>query len=307
MKEKKQEIGIVVPTYNGGEVWRKAANSLKAQRADFDKILIIDSGSSDDTVQIAKEAGFDVVNIQSSEFNHGVTRNLGVHLINCDIVFFLTQDVIPEEKAIKTLSQVFNDSTIAVAYGRQLPHDYANPLARHARLFNYKCDGYVYGIEDSSKHGIKTAFTSNSFAAYRIDYFKEVGEFPTNTIFGEDMFFTAKAILAGYKVAYIPDAIVRHSHNYSPVQEFRRYFDTGVFHCKESWLRKSFGGAESEGLRFVISEFSFLWKNKNLFWIPIALINNFFKILGYKLGVNYQKLPFVMVKCFSMHKKYWNQ
>jgi rhamnosyltransferase len=307
MNEKKQNIGIIVPTYNGGEVWRKVANSLQSQQSDFDKILIIDSGSSDNTVQIAKEAGFDVVNIQSSEFNHGATRNFGVHLINCDIVFFLTQDAIPEENAIKILSQVFKNSTIAVAYGCQLPHDNANPLAKHARLFNYKSDSYVYGIEDSRMHGIKTAFASNSFAAYRIDYFKQLGEFPTNIILSEDMFFTAKAILAGYKVAYISDAIVKHSHNYSPVQEFKRYFDIGVFHCKESWLKESFGGAESEGLRFIISELSFLWKNKNLLWMPIAVINDSFKILGYKLGVNYKKLPFTIVKYFSMHKKYWKQ
>jgi rhamnosyltransferase len=138
MNAKKQKIGVIVPTCNGGEVWRKAANALKAQRADFDEILIIDSESSDATVQIAKESGFDVVTIQSAEFNHGATRNFGVHLINCDIVFFFTQDAIPETNAIKTLAQVFNNSAIVVAYGRQLPHDDANPLAKHARIFNYK-------------------------------------------------------------------------------------------------------------------------------------------------------------------------
>lgn len=305
--EKKTKTGIVIPTYNGGEIWINAANSLKAQRADFDKILIIDSGSSDNTVQIAKDAGFDVVSIQSSEFNHGATRNLGMRLINCDIVFLLTQDAILEENAIKTLSQVFNDSNIAVAYGRQLPHDNANPLAKHARLFNYKSNSYIYGIEDIRKHGIKTAFTSNSFAAYRTEYFEKVGGFPEKTIFGEDMFFTAKAILSGYKIAYVADAIVKHSHNYSPVQEFRRYFDTGVFHQKESWIKSSFGKAESEGIRLVISELCFLWNNKKMFWIPIALINDFFKISGYKIGANYQKLPFSIVKWISMNKQYWNQ
>jgi rhamnosyltransferase len=308
MNEKKCKTGVIIPTYNGGEVWQEVVNSLKMQRADFDKILVIDSGSSDNTVQIAKEANFNVISIQPSEFNHGATRNLGVNLINCDLVFFFTQDAIPAENAILTLSQAFiNDSAIAIAYGRQLPHDNANPLAKHARLFNYKSDSYIYGMEDSHEHGIKTVFTSNSFAAYRIDYFRKVGEFSTNTILSEDMLFTAKALLAGYKAAYISNAIVKHSHNYSPVQEFRRYFDIGIFHCKESWIRESFGEAESEGLRFVIDELLFLWKNKKLLWMPIALTNDFFKILGYKFGVNYQKLPHFLLKCFSMHKTYWDQ
>jgi rhamnosyltransferase len=307
MNEKKQKTGIVVPTYNGGEVWLKVVNSLKAQRADFDKILIIDSGSTDGTVQIAKDAGFDVISIQFSAFNHGATRNLGIHLINCDIVFLFTQDAIPEKNAIKTLSQAFNDSAIAVAYGRQLPHDNANPVARHARLFNYKSNSHIYGIEDIRKHGIKTAFTSNSFAAYRTEYFKKIGEFSEKTILSEDMFFSAKAILLGYKVAYIAGAIVKHSHNYSPIQEFRRYFDIGIFHSQEPWIRNSFGNAESEGIRFIVSELCFLWKNRKIFWIPIALINDFFKISGYKFGLNYQKLPFPIIKRFSMNKKYWNQ
>ncbi|VCW13919.1 hypothetical protein BANRA_01245 [Escherichia coli] len=43
------------------------------------------------------------------------------------------------------------------------------------------------------------------------------------------MYYTAKAILAGYKVAYVADAVVKHSHNYSPIDEFKRYFDIGVF------------------------------------------------------------------------------
>ena len=89
--------------------------------------------------------------------------------------------------------------------------------------------------------GLKTVFMSNSFSAYR--------------------FYTAKAILAGYKVAYVSNAIVRHSHNYTAIEEFKRYFDIGVFHCKESWIREKIGGAGGEGKKFIISELIFLLKN----------------------------------------------
>jgi rhamnosyltransferase len=307
MNGKERKTGVVIPICNGGEVWRKAAGSLKSQRADFDRILIIDSGSSDDTVRIAEEAGFDVVSIPSSEFNHGATRNLGVRLINCDIVCFLTHDAIPEDNAIRTLLQAFNDPAVAVAYGRQLPHDDANPLAEHARWFNYKSNSYVYGIADRHKHGIKTVFVSNSFAAYRIASFRKTGGFPDKIILGEDMFFAAKAILSGYKVAYVADAVVKHSHNYSPIREFKRYFDTGVFHRQESWIGDSFGKARHEGLRFMISELHFLWRNKKFFRLPVALINGLFKISGYTLGLHYRKLPFPVVTCFSMYKTYWDQ
>ena len=56
-------------------------------------------------------------------------------------------------------------------------------------------------------------------------------------------------ILAGYKVAYCAEATVRHSHNYTPWEEFRRYFDTGVFHACEPWIQQQLGGASGEGLQ----------------------------------------------------------
>ncbi|WP_159333845.1 glycosyltransferase family 2 protein, partial [Klebsiella pneumoniae] len=106
----------------------------------------------------------------------------------------------------------------------------ANPLAQHARAFNYPDKGYIASKSSIPKMGLKTAFMSNSFSAYRLSVFKKIGGFPSNTILCEDMFYTAKAILAGYKVAYVPEAKVHHSHNYSPSEEFKRYFDIGVFH-----------------------------------------------------------------------------
>ena len=65
-------------------------------------------------------------------------------------------------------------------------------------------------------------------------------------------------LLKGYKVAYSADAAVLHSHNYSMKQEFKRYFDLGVFLEKEHWILDTFGKAEGEGLRFVRSELAYL-------------------------------------------------
>jgi rhamnosyltransferase len=75
------------------------------------------------------------------------------------------------------------------------------------------------------------------------------------------MSVAARLLMAGKRVAYVAEACVHHSHNYSLVQEFRRYFDTGVFHARSPWLLQEFGTANSEGLRFVRSEISFLMPN----------------------------------------------
>lgn len=296
---------IAIPTYNGGELWQHVAEKLSELGSD--NVYVIDSGSKDSTLSIANSKGFRTLSIESKDFNHGGTRNLAVknNTDNADVVIFLTQDAIPQPGFLKKILSAFNDPKVACAYGRQLPHTDANPLAKHARDFNYRSTSYVSDLSSKENMGLKAVFMSNSFSAYRLSVFEQIGGFPSNTILCEDMYFTAKAVLAGYKVSYVADAEVRHSHNYNSVEEFKRYFDIGVFHHDEPWIRESFGGAGGEGKKFIISEFNYLIKHAPL-WIPMACINNFAKIIGYKLGQNYSRLSPKWRKKLSMHTRYWD-
>ncbi|HBQ8757378.1 TPA: glycosyltransferase family 2 protein [Klebsiella quasipneumoniae] len=300
-------VYIAIPTYNGGEIWKTAAENIKKNTPEKTFVYVIDSGSEDDTLKTAEKNGFFIHKIKSTEFNHGGTRNTAVNLFEneFDLVIFLTQDAIPEPFFVEKITEVFKDQTISCAYGRQLPHDNANPIAQHARHFNYPNVSHISSFDDISTMGIKAAFTSNSFSAYRVSTFKELGGFPKNTILSEDMFFAAKSILAGYKIAYVANSQVKHSHNYSPLEEFKRYFDIGVFHSSEPWIRESFGGTGGEGRRYVLSEFKYLFEKKPSL-IPRSVLHNLAKISGYKMGLNYKKIPYGWVKRCSMHKRYWN-
>lgn len=298
---------IAIPVYNGGNIWSQAAEKIREYIPEGTLVQVVDSGSKDESVLIADKYGFNILRIKSSEFNHGGTRNLLVdlHKNDYDIAIFLTQDAIPEPGFFEKIIQIFTDLSVSCAYGRQLPHIDANPISKHARYFNYPKESYIASNADISMLGLKTVFVSNSFCAYRISTFIELGGFPDNTILSEDMYFAAKSIIAGYNVAYVSDAIVRHSHNYSVLDEFKRYFDIGVFHASEAWIRKDFGGAGGEGKKFLLSEFKYLAKTKPSY-LPVAGIHNFAKILGYKLGQNYKKMPISFVKKFSMHRRFWN-
>lgn len=298
---------IAIPTFNGSDVWKQAARNIKKYSPNGILVQIIDSGSKDETVEVALSNGFKVYSINPADFNHGGTRNLAVelHKDEYDIVIFLTQDAIPEPDFYEKIVNVFNNPLVSCAYGRQLPHYNANPISQHARYFNYPRSSYISSKADISRLGLKTVFTSNSFAAYRISTFIELGGFPDSTILSEDMFFAAKSIMTGYSVAYVSDAIVRHSHNYSTLEEFKRYFDIGVFQTDEPWIKQNFGGAGGEGKKFLVSEIRYLLKN-NPIYIPVSAIHNFAKILGYKLGQNYKKIPVSVIKTFSMHRRFWN-
>jgi rhamnosyltransferase len=299
------KLGVLIPTLNAGEQWAELLKSIDEQSVTIERKIIIDSGSGDDTVKIALEHGFEVASIQKHEFNHGRVRQQMADMAGTDICIFLTQDAILADKdSLKNLVAAFADEQVGLAYGRQLPHKNAKPLEIHARLFNYPPNSGVRTFADKDDMGFKVFFCSNSFASYRTSALVKAGGFPSESIMGEDALVSARMLLDGYKIAYVADATVYHSHSYSFAEEFRRYFDTRVFHEQNGWLIQSYGKPTGEGLRFIRSELKYVLKN-DLKSVPKVFSSVFGKWTGYTLGSYYKKMPVSLVKKLSMHRSYW--
>ncbi|MCD9567302.1 glycosyltransferase [Pseudomonas protegens] len=299
-------VACVIPTYNGCQDLARLLDSLEIQSAPFDT-LIVDSSSSDGTYELALARCANVLRIDSRDFNHGGTRQLMVERnADYDLYVFMTQDAYLEDaESLARIVAPFADPQVGAVCGRQLPHLDASPLASHARLFNYPPTSQVKSLADVPALGIKTAFMSNSFSAYRREALMQVGGFPNHVILSEDMYVGAKMLLAGWKVAYEGSACCRHSHNYSLKEEFRRYFDIGVFHAREPWIRQAFGGAGGEGLRYVQSELRFLGPGRLGQW-PGSLLRNAVKLFAYKLSQQERYLPLGLKRKLGMYKRYWD-
>ena len=299
------KIVIVVPTLNPGDAWKEWVSAVKLQSMSVD-VVVVDSSSDDLTCDIAEESGFHVVRINREVFNHGGTRQSVVEqLKDCDVVIFLTQDAILfGVDSLQNIIKPFVDENVAAVCGRQLPNKNATAIAAHARLYNYPKQSNTRDISDKKDMGLKAAFLSNSYAAYRVSALNAVGGFPGDVIFGEDMCVAAKLLLANLKISYAADASVFHSHNYTMVQEFKRYFDMGVFHASQPWIRRELGSAESEGRKFILSEMAYLIKHE--FWmIPEAFMRATVKYLGFRLGRIERKLPLTFKVACSMNKGYF--
>ena len=301
------KLVLLVPVCNPGPRWHDFLQALQAQNLQPQLGVVIDSASNDGAPAAAKAAGLVVQRIDRAAFNHGTTRQLAVDQFaaDADVVVFLTQDaVLADPMALQYLVAALDDPQVGAAYGRQMPHPNATPVAAHARLFNYPTTSHHRRWADVPEFGIKTCFLSNSFAAYRVKAMREAGGFPTQVILGEDMHLAARLLKAGHAIRYQAQAIVYHSHNYSMLAEFRRYFDTGVFHAKHPWLLQDFGGAGREGLQFVRSEMLYMLKHAP--WLlPEVACRTALKALGYRLGRGHESLSKRMCSRFSMHKGYW--
>jgi rhamnosyltransferase len=305
-KENKFKVSLLIPTYNAGDKWERTLKSINDQQFPFYQKIIVDSGSKDNTVNLAKAYGFNVIIIPQEEFNHGSTRQMLVEkAAGADIALFLTQDaILAGDNSVANLILAFNDSLIALAYGRQLPHEHAQPLEEHARLYNYPEKSQERSINDKGRLGFKTIFCSNSFAAYRVSALSQAGGFPLNSIMGEDTITAAKLLGLNYKIAYVAEATVRHSHNYTFKEEFKRFFDTRVFHEQNKWLVQQFGGPAGEGKKYVVSELKFILKH-----YPTKVFKIFSSVMGKWLGYNagrfYARIPMRVLKKMSMHASYW--
>lgn len=286
----------------------KLIAGIRSQTLQVDELLVIDSCSTDDTVGIFKNAGAKVRVIPRASFDHGRTRQLAVDMEpEADFIIFLTQDVIIESADVfEKLLATFSDKQVGAAYGRQMPSPDATPISIHARLYNYSSENSIKSINDVRQIGIKTAFLSDSFSVYRRFALMSVGGFPSNIVFGEDTYVAAKLILNNWKIAYCAEAQVYHSHNLSVAEEFRRYFDIGVFHSCEKWYIDSLGKAEGEGKTFVISELDYLMK-KAPWLIPSAVLRTMLKLIGYNLGKLEHSIPIRVKKHLSKNKGYWKK
>lgn len=303
------KIALFIPTYNAilscGQQFVQLLTII--QHSCLNQVLIIDSSSLDNTTQVVSSFGFDLQIIKKESFDHSATRQKACEILrqNNDIIIAMTQDVLLNSSdAINNLIQpLLENDRIAAVYGRQLPHTNADLFAQHLRRFNYPDKSHIRTYNDRYIYGIKCAFASNAFAAYRTQAIYKVGGFSERLILGEDMYMFAKLLENKYSVAYVANAVCYHSHNYSIKDDFKRYFDIGVFHRTEGWILTDFGYPNKQGIKYAISELKFLGYRVWL-W-PKSFIKLLAKYVGYKLGYHFDIIGVILCRKFSFNRGFW--
>jgi len=277
-------ISVIIPTLNAGASIGELLSKLLSQTMPPFEIIVIDSSSGDPTVNIADGMGAKTIVIPQSAFNHGGTRNRAAKEAKGDILIFMTQDALPcDTILIEKLTGPLRDPPVAAAFGRHIPYQNASLLEAFARGFNYPEQGSIKGINDVKAYGIKTFFFSNACSAIKKDTFLKVGLFPEGIPSNEDMLLAAKLIINGHKIAYVPDAKVIHSHNYSLLKQFGRYYNIGSSLRKNGWVLQ-YARPEEEGARFMKEQVLFVIKRKKYILLPYIFLETFAKYAGFRLG-----------------------
>ena len=302
-------ISVVIPTRNGGDGLRACLDALAAQRVpDGLELVVVDSGSTDGSAELARERGAQVHEIDPREFDHGGTRNLGARLATGDTLVFLSQDAQPEHPDwLATLvAPLAADPELAGVYGRQLPQAGAKPPERFFLDFLYGPEPRVQRVNGPEEISMETVLFSNVNAAIRRSVWEEF-PFAEDLIMSEDQDWCRRVLLAGRAVAYEPHAAVRHSHPYTVRDAFRRFFDSGVS-AERAYLageRPSSRVLRSAAVRYARGELGWLLRTGHAHWIPYAAIYELAKLAGLALGTRHRRLPLWLKLRCTMSPGYW--
>jgi rhamnosyltransferase len=194
----------------------------------------------------------------------------------------LSTDVFIRSRSwLRTLLKSFADPLVAGVYGRQVPKEDATPMERFFIEHTYPLERKVQHLKPGER--IRDFFFSNTNSAIRRDVWRKI-PLP-EMLKSEDQEWAKRAILAGYKIIYDPEAVVHHSHHYTLKQVFKEYFDSGAtlpFVYDDSRIE-----AESfltKGLKFEHDEIKYFMRNGYAKNLPYAFAYDFFKFVGYSLG-----------------------
>jgi rhamnosyltransferase len=233
-------VTLFIPTCNAGPEFPEILGRMQDQRLDRSvEVLIVDSGSTDGTVEFLRRQPVRLIEIPNSQFNHGLTRNLGIREALGDIVVLTVQDARPfDELWMQRLVDAVADPQVAGAYGRQIPRHDANPFVRD-RLEGWMAAHTTPRVQSVTSpeefealaplEKVRRATFDNVSACVRRRVALEI---PFRECrFGEDIDWARRALLAGYTIVYEPRSCVIHSHDRSPWYEWKRvYFDHQNLH-----------------------------------------------------------------------------
>lgn len=199
------------------------------------EIVAVDSSSTDGTGALLERFASRFELIAQSEFRHGATRNRIAALAQGEILVFMTQDALPRDvTTIASLVAAFDDSKTMGAYARVLPKGDDDPLTTRTALSAPEASAAALVFERDAEARLAAAPApnfNNVTSAMRASAWREL-PFP-DVVFGEDSAWAERALARGWRIRFVPAAVVLHAHRYTPRSAYQRYKIDAEFRARE--------------------------------------------------------------------------
>jgi rhamnosyltransferase len=226
------DVSIVLVTRNGSATLPALLDAVAAQETALSvEIVAVDSGSDDGTAELLAARVDRLERIAPEQFDHGLTRNLGVAGSRGDLVVLLVQDAVPASPRWLTelVAPLVADSRLAGAFCRHLPTADASRLAR-ASMRRFVTDGERPRRFELASPGALDAMTPRE--RLEVCSFDDVASCLRRSVWeripfrpaaiAEDVAWAREVLLAGQGIAYVPTAAVIHCHDRTARSELDR-------------------------------------------------------------------------------------
>ena len=209
------KTSIVVRAYNEAEHLPSLFHGIKQQTVQPDEIILVDSESTDNTVNIAKEHDCTILTIPKQDFTFGRSLNLGCKHANGDIIVICSAHCFPKKRDwIEQLIAPFKlKKNIGMTYGKQ----------RGLEQSNFSEKQLFYQLFPSIYPNKLEFFSNNANSAILKTVHEEV-EFDETLTGCEDIDFSKKIAKRNYETVYCPKATILHLHNETFDQIINRYY-----------------------------------------------------------------------------------
>lgn len=316
----KMRASVLIPVKNGGALLGQVLDKVLAQKTEWPfEVIVIDSGSSDESVSLVRSKKIRCETIAPENFGHGRTRNLLASMSSGEFLIYLTQDAIPvDEYWLQRLVDACDMAPdVAGAFGPHRAHinarkTTARELDQHFAGFGQ--DSVVIRLEDSERFERDVGyrqwlhFFSSNNACLRRSVWEQI-PLP-DVAFAEDQTWALEIIRAGYAKAYSPKACVYHSHDFGLWETMQRNFDESrSFNLHFGYvIQPGLYSAFRSGSALVMRDFGWLRDGKNglISWVVESLYMagiEMARVLGQYLGSRHKKLPRLLLRFISRDER----
>lgn len=269
-------VSAVIRTKNEAHWLPVTVEAIRRQQVQPSEVIIVDSGSTDGTLQtVVGVPGIRVVTMPPEAFSFGRALNVGFREAQGMYVACLSAHAVPADNTwLSAFLEAIQDPRTAGVYGRQLPQPDACPPVRRDLLTYYGAEKRIQALPDDH-------FFSNANALVRRDLWQRF-PFDEDLTGCEDQLWARSVLAAEFQIVYVPEAAVYHSHNESLGGVYRRaYREALAWRMLDSHRTRSVRDCWREWRWSTAGDAAYIVRSRSgVRWLPYAAAYRFAQTLG---------------------------